>query len=258
MALGIIKKTMDESKLLITGGSGYLGSQCKIIMPRAQFPTRQFLDVSNEESIKTFFEKNDVESIIHLAAVAKVVYSDNNKELVYNTNIKGTRLLLKYAKESGVKFFIYLSTACVYSGENQGMYSEDDIPYPKHYYGWSKLVAEEISKSFDSNEFQVIIVRTNFTKMPWEYPRAFTDRFGTYLFGKGVAKGLKEIWSKKPNLPIIHLCGEKKLSMYEYAKLGNSDVGEMTFEDYKENTPLTKNMCLKTNYWKTYKIEDYL
>jgi nucleoside-diphosphate-sugar epimerase len=57
------------------------------------------------------------------------------------------------------------------------MYDEDSIPAPKHYYGITKLVAEEIVKSYNDDNFQTIIVRTNFTTMPWEYPKAFTDRF---------------------------------------------------------------------------------
>jgi nucleoside-diphosphate-sugar epimerase len=57
------------------------------------------------------------------------------------------------------------------------MYDEDSIPSPKHYYGMTKLIAEEIIKSYNSDNFQTTIARTNFTTMPWEYPKAFTDRF---------------------------------------------------------------------------------
>jgi len=244
---------MEKYINLITGGNGYLGSQCKKVIT-GLYPTRQELNVSDESSVRNYFKEHMVENVIHLAAVAKVVFSEHNKELVYKTNVLGTQYMLKYAKKYGVKNFIYLSTACVFSGEDEGMYDEDSIPGPKHYYGWSKLIAEEMTKSHNTEDFRTIVVRTNFTRMPWEYPKAFTDRFGTYLFGSGVALGLKEILENKPNLSVIHLCGDKRMSMYEYAKLGGSKVDKMTFSDYKEGTPLTKNMCLKTKYWKTYDI----
>jgi dTDP-4-dehydrorhamnose reductase len=57
------------------------------------------------------------------------------------------------------------------------MYDEDSIPNPKHFYGLTKLIAEEIVKTYNSSKLQTYIVRTNFTTMPWEYEKAFTDRF---------------------------------------------------------------------------------
>lgn len=64
------------------------------------------------------------------------------------------------------------------------MYDEDSLPNPKHYYGLTKLLAEEIVKSYNAEHFKTIVTRTNFTTMPWEYPKAFTDRYGTYLFAE--------------------------------------------------------------------------
>jgi hypothetical protein len=46
------------------------------------------------------------------------------------------------------------------------------------------MIAEEIVKTYNSISMHTIVVRTNFTSMPWEYPKAFTDRFGTYLFAQ--------------------------------------------------------------------------
>jgi len=54
---------------------------------------------------------------------------------------------------------------------------------------------------------------------------------------------------------VIHICGDKKISMYEYASLGWSDVGKMTLWDYNW-VNLTKDMSLITHNWHTYKIED--
>lgn len=155
-----------------------------------------------------------------------------------------------------MKHFIYVSTACVFPGTNSDtMEDEDGIPYPKHFYGLTKLLAEEIVKSFNSDKIKTTVVRTNFTSMPWKYPKAFTDRYGTYLFAQGVAKGLKDVAIFKPNNSIIHICGNKKISMYEYAKLGGSNVSPINLSEYN-GPPLTKNMCLTSKYWKLYNLED--
>lgn len=246
----------NESKIIITWWTGRLGKACKRIFSNAIYPTREDMDITSPDMIKDFIEKTKPEIIIHLAAIASIPKCENNKEDARNTNVKGTRDIIEIAKNSWyVKKFLYLQSACIFSGEDEFMYDEDSLPNPKHYYGLTKLVAEEIVKSYNSNDFQTIIARTNFTTMPREYPKAFTDRFGTYLFAQWVVKGIKEFLESENKIPVIHICGDKEISMYEYAKLGWSNVEPMTLKDY--NGPLlTKKMSLTTKYWHTYKIED--
>ncbi|MDO9399725.1 MAG: sugar nucleotide-binding protein [bacterium] len=247
---------INKSKILITGSSGKLGKACKKIMPQAQFSTRNEIDLQNLNSIKKYFKKNKVETIIHLAAITSIPFCEENKKKAYDINVNGTRNLIKEALNAEVKHFIYVSTACVFPGNNDNiMEDEDSIPYPKHFYGLTKLLAEEIVKSFNSDKMKTTVIRTNFTSMPWEYPKAFTDRYGTYLFAQGVAKGLKDVVIFKPNNPIIHICGSRKISMYEYAKAGGSDVLPINLSEYN-GPPLTQNMCLTSKYWKLYKLED--
>jgi hypothetical protein len=98
-------------------------------------------------------------------------------------------------------------------------------------------------------------LRTNFTSMPWAFPKAFTDRFGTYLFAQGVAKGLRDVLLESTWRPTLHLCGDRKVSMHEYARLGGSEVAPMTMAEYKGG-PLTVNMSLTSKYWRLYRLED--
>lgn len=247
---------IDETKILITGGSGKLGKACKKIIKKAQYPDSKILNLQNENSIKDYFNKNKIETVLHLAAMTGIPNCENDKIKAYDTNVNGIVRLLEASQKNGIKHFIYLNTACIFPGTNdETMEDEDSIPYPKHYYGLTKYIAEEIAKTYNNKEMKVTIVRTNFTSMPWEYPKAFTDRFGTYLFAQGVAKGLKDIIKEKPEYPIIHICGDKKISMYDYAIAGGSKVEPMTLEEYK-GTPLTKNMSITSKYWKLYKLED--
>ncbi len=247
---------LDESKILITGGDGGLGNACRKIMPNAQYTGRKELDLQDGRSIDNYFKNHKVETVIHLAAFTGIPPCENDPEKAYDVNVEGTRRILESAKSHGVRHFIYMSTACVFPGTDGGrMEDEDSIPYPKHFYGLSKLMGEEITKSYNSPEMQTTVARTNFTTMPWEYPKAFTDRFGTYLFAQGVAKGLKDLVVYRPKNQVIHVCGDRKISMYEYAKAGGSKVEPMTMADYN-GPPLTKNMCLTSKCWKLYRLED--
>jgi len=246
---------INESKILITGWTGRLGKACKKIFPDAIYPTRNNMDINSPEMINNFIKNYNPEIVIHLAALASIPKCEEDRKLAWNTNIVGTRNIVEISKQYWVKKFIYLQSACIFSWEDDFMYDEDSIPSPKHYYWITKLVAEEIIKSYNSNEFQTIIARTNFTTMPWEYPKAFTDRFGTYLFAQWVVKWIKEIITSNTQFSVVHICWEREISMYEYAKIGWSDVGKTTLEEYSW-VWLTRNMSLTTKYWHTYKIED--
>jgi nucleoside-diphosphate-sugar epimerase len=246
---------IDESMVLITGGSGRLGRACRKIMPLAQYPSIKTLDIQNIKSIEEYFNKRKVNVVIHLAAMTGIPQCEKDRRNAYDINVKGTKRLLDVGKKNGVKHFVYLSTACVFSGRDDVMEDEDSLPYPGHYYGLTKYVAEEISKTYNSEAMKVTIVRTNFTAMPWEYPKAFTDRFGTYLFAQGVAKGLKDVIIFKPKNSIIHICGDRKISMYEYAKRGGSKVKPVSLSEY-HGPHLTKDMSLTSKYWRLYKLEE--
>ena len=246
-----------EEKILFTGGSGRLGKACKKIFPNAQYPTSTELNILNVKSILNYFSVHKIDTVIHLAAMASIPNCEKKKKDAYEINVNGARRILEVSKKFKVKHFIYLNTACIFPGSDEkSMEDEDSIPYPKHYYGLTKYIAEEIAKTYSDKHMLVTIVRTNFTIMPWEYPKAFTDRYGTYLFAQGVAKGLKDIIKEKTKQPIIHICGDKKISMYKYAIAGGSKVKKMTMKDYKGKTPLTKNMSITTKYWKLYRLED--
>ena len=247
---------LDESTLLLTGGTGRLGKACRKFFPKAHLTGRRQLEVTSTESVASFFRNNAVSTVVHMASLASVSGCEQNPAVAYDVNVMGTRRVIEAAKAYGVKRFFYLSTACVFPGTDPtAMADEDALPYPKHYYGLTKYAAEEICRTFHSPDFEVTVLRTNFTSMPWTVPKAFTDRFGTYLFAQGVAKGLRDVWQESTWHPTLHICGDRKLSMYEYAVLGGSPVAPLTLADY-HGVPLTVNMSLTSKYWRVYRLED--
>jgi len=129
------------------------------------------------------------------------------------------------------------------------MYTETSIPNPVNYYGITRMEAEKEVKKL--REF--VIIRTNYVnKEKWPYPKAFTDRFGTYLFSKQVAQGIFDI-QKQKGRGIIHVVSDKKISMYDLAKMTTSEIEPMTINDYF-GPPVTMDMSLDSIKWKKYKI----
>ena len=237
-------------KSLITGGSGILGTELKKFFPDSLFPSRSELDITNHETVFDYFSKNEFDSIIHTAAMTSVRQCESEKKLSWGTNVVGTKNLVDATTEFRPNSkFIYLSTACVFDGHD-GMYKESSIPSPENFYALTKLIGEQQIKNLKN----YLIIRTNFVgKQKWMYPKAFTDRFGTYLFAENVASGIKEIFDTNIE-GTIHIVGDKKLSMYDLAKITTASIQPMTIDEY-QGPPLTMDMSLDTERWKKYTLK---
>lgn len=235
--------------ILITGGTGALGNELKKIFPENISPTHAELDITNKQTVLDFFYKNNIDSVIHTAAITKIRECEANKSLAWNVNVNGTKNLVDVVIQSNSDInFVYVSTACVFDGHS-GMYTESSIPYPENFYSLTKLLGErEVTKLKNS-----LIIRTNFApKKLWPYPKAFTDRFGTYLFADTVAQGIYDV--KKEKLTgTVHIVGDKKISIFEFAKITTPNIQPMTINDYS-GPKLTMDMSLDTERWKKYKI----
>jgi len=237
-------------KSLITGGSGILGTELKKFFPDSLFPSHSELDITNHEMVFDYFSKNEFDSIIHTAAMTSIRQCESEKKLSWDTNVVGTKNLVDAAtKFNPNSKFSYVSTACVFDG-HVGMYKESSIPHPENFYALTKLIGEQFVKNLKNH----IIIRTNFKgKQKWPYPKAFTDRFGTYLFADQVALGINDII--KENIQgVVHIVGKKKISMFELAQLTTPDIKPMTIDEY-QGPPLTMDMSLDTERWKKYTLK---
>jgi dTDP-4-dehydrorhamnose reductase len=237
--------------VLITGGTGSLGSALQTYFPNNISPTHKELDITNKELTMNFFQQNEIDTVIHTAAITQVRICEEKKSLAWDVNVQGTKNLIDatICAKSNINF-VYVSTACVFDG-HLGMYDENSIPYPENFYSLTKLLGE-----FEVNHLQnYLIVRTNFVpKKSWPYEKAFTDRFGTYLYADQVASAIKDVMNEKL-IGIVHVVGDKKMSMFELAKLTTPNVKSMTINDYS-GPPLTMNMSLDTTRWKKYSISN--
>jgi dTDP-4-dehydrorhamnose reductase len=235
--------------VLITGGTGSLGIELKKIFLENISPTHKELDITNKEQVNKIFQQNKIDTVIHTAAITKVRKCEDDKQLAWDVNVKGTKNLIDEIIHSKLNInFVYVSTACVFDGHS-GTYAEKSIPYPKNFYSLTKLLGEfEVKKLQNS-----LIIRTNFVpRKPWPYEKAFTDRFGTYLFADQVANGIQDVIKEKI-MGIVHIVGDKKISVFELAKMTTPQIEPMTIKDYS-GPPLTMDMSLDTKIWKKYKI----
>ena len=238
-------------KILITGGNGALGNSLSKVFKDVYCPTHKEMDVTNPDSVNKVISKFKPDLLIHAAALVGIRECEENKELAWKTNVEGTQNVVNALKKlNNGCYLVYISTACVFAGEQEKYYAEDDVPAPKNYYSVTKLCGELVTRQYPDT----CIIRTNFVpKEQWKYPKAFVDRFGTYLFADDVAQGIFEVVKKKEK-GIVHIVGDKRVSMYELALLaGSKNVSKMTLDEY-DGPAVTVDMSLSTKRWKKYKI----
>jgi dTDP-4-dehydrorhamnose reductase len=236
-------------KILITGGSGRFGGELVRAFQRPLAPGRDELDITDKESVSDYVRDELPDVLIHSAAFTDIRLSESEHETAWKINVTGTENLvnacLEYKPDT---YFVYISTPCVFDGK-KGMFTEDDVPAPVNYYSLTKLIGEMVAKRM----LKHLIARTNFiTAGKWPHASAFTDRYGTYLFAEGAARGIKEVVDKSMT-GVVHIVGDKKMSMFDAARMTTHDVKPATLSGY-EGPPLTVDMSMDTVRWKKYKI----
>src|SRR5262249_41202782 len=164
--------------------------------------------------------------------------AEEENKLCWETNVRGTEFLVEaLLRQNPHCYFVYMSTACVFYGD-RGLYAEDDIPRPKNFYGLTKLLGEYVARRIPSH----LIIRTNFVaREPWPYPKAFVDRFGTYLYADEVARAIKDVLARQLT-GLVHIAGDRRLSMIELARMTTPEVEPMGVCEV--TLPLTVDMTL--------------
>ncbi|MCS7092979.1 MAG: SDR family oxidoreductase [Patescibacteria group bacterium] len=247
-------------KIAITGASGLVGSRIIDLLGQdfTFIPiSHNQLDITNKEKVFRFFGEISFDFLIHLAAYTNVTKAEEEKEIAYLINVKGTSYLFDLAV-SKKKKFIFFSTDFVFSGKNPP-YFENSKPEPVGVYGLTKYQAELlISPKTYPNSMIIRIAypyRAQFRKKA-DFFRKFksfleekkplkmiTDALMTPTFIDDIAIGLKYLVKNFTN-DIFHLVGSQSLSPFEAASLiarvFNLDkdlISKISFEEYVKNHP---------------------
>jgi len=156
--------------ILITGGTGYIGSHTVVEIMLAGFdvliidnfcnskptvlePIEQIVgrrpdlvaaDIRDREAMKAIFASNDVDAVIHFAGLKSVGESVVQPLRYYDNNVQGSLVLFETMAEAGVKTLVFSSSATVYGDPHAVPISEDFPLSATNPYGRSKLIIEEI------------------------------------------------------------------------------------------------------------------
>ena len=174
-------------KILVTGGSGYIGSHTVLELLEAGYETVVLDNLCNssEESLKRvekitgkkaafykadirdqaamdkIFAKEKPEAVIHFAGLKAVGESVQKPLMYYDNNIAGTVTLLNAMKEHGCKKIVFSSSATVY-GKPASVPIRENFPLSvTNPYGRTKLMIEEILGDVYTadNSWDIILLR---------------------------------------------------------------------------------------------------
>jgi len=157
-------------KILVTGGTGYIGSHTSVELLNSgnevvivdnlsnsdasvsgriaritgKTPALYIGDVLDEALLDRVFCEHKIDAAIHFAAMKSVPVSMADPLLYYHNNVTGTLSLCRAMKRHGVKNIVFSSSATVYGISDSRPIAEDAPLSPKNVYGNTKLMMETV------------------------------------------------------------------------------------------------------------------
>jgi nucleoside-diphosphate-sugar epimerase len=162
---------MIETKVLITGATGFIGSYLMPISSQQKFQITAAVRKNLSQSLsgpirivkvgnideKTNWQEalQGIDIVIHLAARAHIINETipNPEAEFIKVNTQGTANLVQQSIQAGVKHFIFISSIGAMTTQSDRILTENSPCHPDSPYGRSKLQAEQalINLAKDSN-----------------------------------------------------------------------------------------------------------
>ncbi|MBX4189979.1 sugar nucleotide-binding protein [Candidatus Parcubacteria bacterium] len=202
-------------KILMTGGSGLLGSEIKRLDPEIISPSHQEMDITNLSSILSTLEKYGPKVLLHLAAYNNPPEHEKNPELGITTNIIGTANLALACFKNGIKL-VHASTDFVYTGP--GSHKEEEPLLAPSRFGWSKVGAEASVRML--HDF--LILRLDFGPIPFPWPKVYKDHYVSKLYVDEMAPLVLKA-AQSSVVGVLNL-GGPRVSLEDYAKRTKPEV----------------------------------
>lgn len=188
----------DQSRVLVTGADGFIGSHLVEALVRKGIKVRAFVlynsfnswgwldhcasevkgqfeifsgDIRDPHGVKQAMLGCDV--VLHLAALIAIPYSYHSPDTYVDTNVKGTLNVLQAARELGVRRLVHTSTSEVYGTACYVPIDEEHPLQGQSPYSATKIAADQLAYSFFASfGLPVVIARPFNTYGPRQSARA--------------------------------------------------------------------------------------
>ena len=165
-------------KILVTGGTGYIGSHTvvqlievgfsvvifdnlsnssrsvldRIVKLTGKHPTFIEGDIRDRAALQNTFKNHSISSVIHFAGLKAVGESEAQPLKYYDNNVSGSVVLFEEMARAGVHTVVFSSSATVYGDPGYEQYREDTPLAPINVYGRTKLIVEDILRDIKKSQ----------------------------------------------------------------------------------------------------------
>lgn len=166
------------NSILVTGGTGYIGSHTVVAFQQAGFDvivlddlsnsSEQVLDrieritgtrprfylgsIANQALLNSVFASHPIDTVIHFAGFKAVGESVQHPLRYYQNNVAGSMVLFDAMQKAGSKKLVFSSSATVYGDPGVIAYTEDLPLRPVNPYGQSKRMVEDIARDLQASD----------------------------------------------------------------------------------------------------------
>lgn len=219
-------------------------------------------DITENVLIDKVFNDNNIDIIVHLAAMAGVRPSIEMPEKYYDVNINGTLKILEACKERKIQKFIFASSSSVYGNNLKTPFNEtDNVDYPISPYAASKKAGELLCHTYHHlydisvaclrfftvygprqrpdlaiHKFTKLILNNN--EIPF-YGNGNTERDYTYIDDiiDGIIKAMKWIDTDEKEYEIFNLGESKTISLNQMVQTLEKIIGKRAIINKLPNQP---------------------
>lgn len=263
--------------LLITGGSGYVGTRLinRLIsseinihnydislfgddhLPKKNNFFYHKADLRNTKNYEKVIKENNIDVVLHLACISNDPTFELNSKISKEINFSAFEPLVKISKENGVKKFIYASTCSVYGVSDAPEVKEDHPLLPITDYNKYKALCEPVLNKYIDKNFHGITIRPatvcGFSeKMRFDLSVNILTNFA---FNKGFIKVFGG-QQRRPNCHIEDMCNLYEKLIFEDVSSFNGEIFNLGAENLKiiEIAEMIKNL-MKSRYDKDIEIK---
>jgi len=232
-----------KKKILVTGGSGYVGSKLILKLKEKGYQVENFdkpKDILNEIEVEEAVKDKDV--VYHLAALAELNWTDAHPDITFEVNIVGTKNLAQACAKHNV-LLNFCSTCCIYGEPLEVPSKEEGLINPTDYYATTKAAGEYIIKGWHlSQGLRYNILRLATVYGPSLDPKMRADMCIQRFLEKALRKeklvihsdgkqvrnfihiddaveGFAAVVEKEVENEIINIAGAEQISILEIAKM---------------------------------------